>query len=409
MKNSIYILILCVLGAMLLPGTGTASICDTKETVVFFGNGIKTSEEKAYDSRDLLKQRLEAVLSVEEYELLDFKLSYNETGGALRDLFESTIQGLTLDASRFWRIIWMREFMPDWFADKLLLLATALDKSALVTNDSLQDHVSTYAAKIAEGKKVLLVAHSQGNFFGNQAYNLLDNRERQSFAMVSVANPDNNVLGINSPGAPYTTLINDKVIQAIIAAKILLPSRPMAPNTANLDESDDRLQHNFINTYMVEGSDSNVGIIADIVVTLDSLVSPPQIVETGVITVSLTWGSEPDMDLHVYEPNGTQVYWYNLEGYSGFLDRDDRSGYGPEHYTVSSCDMLERGVYHIALDYYKGDGPEIGTLQIEAGLLSRTFEISMGSEFYGSPDSPVLVANIFVRKVDNDGYEFEIY
>ena len=94
---------------------------------------------------------------------------------------------------------------------------------------------------------------------------------------------------------------------------------------------------------------------------------------------------------------------------SGALDRDDRSGYGPEHYSVPSCDTLERGVYHVALDYFKGDGPEMATLQIEAGLLVRTYEIPMPSEYFGSTDYPELIANILVKNSTNGGYDFEVY
>ena len=77
--------------------------------------------------------------------------------------------------------------MPDWFSDKMILLSTALDKTSLLTTDSLWKHVKTYQTVIAEGKKVVLVAHSQGNLFGNQAYNFLSTYERQSFGMVSVS------------------------------------------------------------------------------------------------------------------------------------------------------------------------------------------------------------------------------
>jgi uncharacterized protein YfaP (DUF2135 family) len=104
-----------------------------------------------------------------------------------------------------------------------------------------------------------------------------------------------------------------------------------------------------------------------------------------------------------------QVFWYNLQGYSGALDRDDRSGYGPEHYNVPSCEKLERGVYHVALDYFKGYSPEVATIQIEAGLLVRTYEIPITSEDYGSTNSPELVANIWVKSGENGGYDFEIY
>jgi hypothetical protein len=394
---------------MLLGGTCAASICDNKETVIFFGNGIKTSEKNAYDSRNTLKRRLQANLSPEDFELLDFKVSYNKTGGAMRDLFESSIQSLTMDASRFWRILFGHEFMPDWFADYVMLLATALDKSALLATDSLQDHISTYKAKIAEGKKILLVAHSQGVFFGNQAYNNLNYRERPSFAMVAVANPDSAVLEDNLDSAPYTTLTKDKIIQAIIAAKILLPSKPMDPNETNLQDSDDPLQHRFINTYMADGTNSNARVMVDITQALGSLVTPAQVVESGVINVALTWGSAPDVDLHVYEPNGTHVYWYNLDGTSGKLDTDDTSRWGPEHYRVLTCDRIEEGYYEIALDYYKGDNPEVAVVQIDAGLVSRTFTISMGSDLYGTQISPVSVATIFAHKNPDSGYDFFVY
>ena len=104
-----------------------------------------------------------------------------------------------------------------------------------------------------------------------------------------------------------------------------------------------------------------------------------------------------------------QVSWFNLDGYSGFLDRDDRSGYGPEHYNVPFCETLESGVYHVALDYYKGYTPEVATIQIKAGLLVRTFEVDLPSEYYGTPSSPELIANVLVKAGEKNGYEFDIY
>jgi hypothetical protein len=407
MKKLIHITLSCLLGSMLLAETGAASICDTKDTVVFFGNGIKTAEKKAYDARNVIKQRLKAELPPDEFELLAFDVAYNGTHTLPLDLLESSIQLLSTNTSRFWSFFWGLIPAPDWFTEQILLLSVALDKSALVTTDSLKEHVTTYKNKIAEGKKVLLVAHSQGNLFGNQAYSLLNSSQRQSFGMVSVATVDSNVLGA---GSPYTTLATDKLILALIAAQVVLPSKPMLPNTENLaPEPEYSMGHSFIESYMADGSNSGNQITQQVIAALGTLAAPPQIVEPGVVTVSLTWGSAPDVDLHVYEPNGMQVFWYNLQGYSGTLDRDDRSGYGPEHYTVPSCETLERGVYGVALDYYKGDSPETATIQIEAGQLIRTFEIPMPSENYGSVNYPALIANIAVNNAEDGGYDFEIY
>lgn len=406
MKYCICMLFLCLLGGLVLAETCAASICDTKETVIFFGNGVKTAEKQAYDSRNVIQHELKAILPTEEFDKLEFDLAYNDTHGLPLDLLESTIQILTGNVSMFWRLFWNLEPIPDWFGDKIALLSTALDKTALLTTDSLWKHVNTYQTTIAEGKKVVLVAHSQGNFFGNMAFSLLNSRERSSFGMVAVANVDNNVLGGDGP---YTTLVTDKVVSALIAAQIALPTKPMSPNTENLLESEDRLAHSFIQSYMAEESNSDARVTQQIITVLDNLATPSKIIEPGVVTVSLTWGSEPDVDLHVYEPNGMQVSWFNLDGYSGFLDRDDRSGYGPEHYNVPFCETLESGVYHVALDYYKGYGPEVATIQIKAGLLVRTFEVDLPSEYYGTPSSPELIANVLVKGGENNGYEFDIY
>jgi hypothetical protein len=374
MKIYVYILITCLFGGMLLAETSFASICDEKETVIFFGNGVKTTEKKAYDSRNIIKQQMETKLPPEEFELLDFKLSYNDTHTLPLDLLESSVQILTGNISGFWRFFWKLAPVPDWFADKFILLSSVLDYSALLTTDSLAKHVSSYKTAISEGKKIILVAHSQGNMFGNQAYNILSTGEKRSFGMVAVANADNNVLGNYTEQAVYTTLINDRVISKLIAIQLNLPTSPMNPNTENLTVSEDAWGHSFIDSYMVEGSVSEMQVTGDILTTLYNLPEPYQLVEPGVITVSLTWDHAPDIDLHVYEPNGTQVCWYNMDGPSGSLDRDDRSYNGPEHYHVPSCETLEKGIYEIALDYFKGTTPDIATVQVEAGLLSRTYE-----------------------------------
>jgi hypothetical protein len=410
MKPFLHIFMACIIiGGVLLTETSNASICDNKESIVFFGNGVITLKKKAVDSKKIIIKRLKATLPPEEFELLGFDLSYNDTHTLPLDLLESTIQFLTGNVSRFWRILWELDPMPDLVADQMLLLSGALDYSALLTTDSLRDHVKTYQNVIDEGKKVILVAHSQGNLFGNQAYNFLNSLEKQSFGMVSVSNVDNNVLGDASAAALYTTLENDKLILGLIAVQLGLPTSPMTPNTANLTNSEDPWGHSFVGSYMVKDSMSQAQITGDIITLLESLYTPSQVVDPGIITVSLTWGVAPDIDLHVYEPNGTQVNFMNPQGISGTLDYDDRYRFGPEHYRVLTCDMLEEGIYHVALDYYYGSEPETATVQIMAGPLVRTFQVPMSSSYYGSEWYPELVANVWVREGENGGYDFEIY
>jgi hypothetical protein len=126
MKIYVYILITCLFGGLLLAETSFASICDEKETVIFFGNGVKATEKKAYDSRNIIKQQMETKLPPEEFELLDFKLSYNDTHTLPLDLLESSVQVLTGNISGFWRYLWKLAPVPDWFADKFILLSSVL-------------------------------------------------------------------------------------------------------------------------------------------------------------------------------------------------------------------------------------------------------------------------------------------
>jgi uncharacterized protein YfaP (DUF2135 family) len=405
MKYFIWLLISSV-ALVIYVDISEASICEPTDKVIYFGNGILTPKSKAMDSSEIIEERLMPTFSPSEFETLQFEIAYNESN--LRDLFEATHQDLQTDVSRFWRILGGIDIMPDWFSDLMNDVAASVDEVALVTSDSLKDQLSNYKTKIAEGKKVLLVAHSQGNFFGNQAYGLLNNTQRQSFGMISVANPDSSVAG----DGPYTTLINDAIIWAVIFAKTQagLLQLPMPPYMVNsLSDFHDILGHSFINAYMVEGSNSDQKITSDMISVLGSLVEPRQSVEPGVITVYLSWGSEPDVDLHVYEPNGSHVFWYTPLGFSGFLDEDDVDSWGPEHYRVKYCDKLEKGVYRVALDYYEGYGPETAIVQVEAGLKVRVFKVPMPSEAYGGPLSPVHLTSIRVLEDANGGYEFQIY
>lgn len=51
-----------------------------------------------------------------------------------------------------------------------------------------------------------------------------------------------------------------------------------------------------------------------IIKLMDSIFLILSTLGNGIITAMLTWGSNPDIDLHVFEPNGTHVYYTNFLG-----------------------------------------------------------------------------------------------
>lgn len=190
--------------------------CTETDTTVFYGNGVLTDRVGAFLSLTALQDHLAASLSDQEYQKLDFRTSLNASGGTIADLFESAIQDISTDVSSFWR--WMSGIwvMPEWFRDRIVDAAAVIDEAALLMD--LGTHVANYRSSILEGRRVVLVAHSQGNFFANQAYAHLTTAERASFGIVSVANPDSDV----ATRGNHTTLFEDLVIAAIRAVKIAI-------------------------------------------------------------------------------------------------------------------------------------------------------------------------------------------
>lgn len=407
-KKYIYIIVLMILNLVTTHSAYSqdlSAFCSLKDTAIYFGNGVDTPRGKAKRHQLLLEDKVRGVMSDEEFNKIEFELAYNNTGGLIYDLMESAIQDLATDYTYFWRMLAHNVPMSESFKEKLLELSTAVDESALLLNQDLSIHVNNYKNSILEGKKVILVSHSQGNFFGNQAYGNLSFVEKESFGIVSVANPDSFVAG----SGPYTTLFEDLVILAITVAKtdLGLPT-PLLPNETNFLTLDDLSGHGFDSAYLQATSNSESKILNDIVNLRGNLAPPQNTASQGIITVTLTWGSQPDVDLHVFEPSGWHVYYANRAGLSGYLDVDVVSGFGPEHYYVS-CDTLQTGNYQIGVNYYSGYAPEVAQVNIQAGLELRSYEVFLPSALGSSGDaSPIPVGTIAVTEDDQGTFTFEI-
>jgi hypothetical protein len=84
---------------------------------------------------------------------------------------------------------------------------------------------------------------------------------------------------------------------------------------------------------------------------------------TGDLSVTLTWNSAADMDLHVVEPNGTHVYYGSRQGTRARLDRDDTDGFGPENYFVDPGFGLQ-GNYRIYIVHFGRSVPTRSRIQV---------------------------------------------
>lgn len=396
---------------------GAGTLCQSATsggTLIVFGNGIMNTKSDAAESLVRIAEVLYATLPPEEFNKLKFDLAYNKSYGFFADLYESAKQKLLSDnlPVSFWRWLGNREIMPDALKEELKAMAVRFDFSTMVGSADLVNHIDLYRLNMLAGNKVVVFAHSQGNFFVNAAYSSLFTGSQalttaQSFGIVSVANPASFVAG----GGPYTTLVEDLVIAAIALATPTGVSPPLFPNITNVlsgAETSDWKGHGFLEEYMAQGSRSVTQIMSDGTAMIASRVTPPTVIQDGIITVSLTWGVQPDVDLHAFEPNGTHVFYAHLQGPSGKLDLDDTTSYGPEHYTVS-CSTLETGTYHIGVNYYYGSSPEVANIHIQAGLSTRSFTRNLPTALGSSGNgNPVPVADIVVTGNQQDGFSFDV-
>jgi len=72
----------------------------------------------------------------------------------------------------------------------------------------------------------------------------------------------------------------------------------------------------------------------------------------GDVQITLTWTNGADLDLHVIDPSGEEIYWqdpYSASG--GVLDVDDTDGYGPENIYWPK-DEAPEGIYKVSVHHY---------------------------------------------------------
>ena len=395
------LLMLFVLTTLFDPTFSQASFCAQK-THVFYGNGMFNNQIDVTDSYKTLESlmRSNGGLSEDEW---TFDISYNHDE-KIFSLFQVFRQRQGESVSTFWR--WMNGLWlaPEWFQDKALDMAARVDQAQAARDADLRSHIQRYKTLLMEGSRVLVVGHSQGNLYANSAYTNLaydeNNLPMDAFGIVAVATPSGRVAG----GGPYITRDDDLVINSV---RIFYPGT-LDGNITNSNTSSDWKNHSFIDAYL-DGDQSGPMIINTALSTANGLAWPEPELGNGPISVTMTWGAEPDVDLHVFEPDGSHVYYANKLGTSGSLDYDDVTSRGPEHYYVVDCAALDAGTYHVGVNYYRGSTPETAYVQIQAGEVIRNYLTYLSHENGNSGDaSPVGVADIEVSGDEEKGYTFTV-
>jgi hypothetical protein len=254
--------------------------------VVVFGNGLMSTQ----DDSDRSSKRIEESFQLFPSELsscVEFAVAYTGSNGNMSDLYESLKQRLgqeTVVAS-FWNWLEGKEDLPDGMEEELFSIAVNFDFPTMVSPEDMVNQLAFYREIVLSGNKVVVVSHSVGNLFANEAHDILYNDENgatpipsNSFGIAAIATPSSFV----GWGGPYTTLVEDGVIAAISLATPSGKPNPLPPNKTNSVSGAtpiDWQSHDFYRSYMLWGSSSQAKITFDVLNTMKNLTQPPQIVQ----------------------------------------------------------------------------------------------------------------------------------
>lgn len=233
----------------------SGAMASVKETAVVFVNGMNNSFDDAIANTQVLKQRIGQNGSGRGFV---YGNAYNATNGFFQDLWQVFKQkGQEGDASGFWRLLDGGQVQPGWMSEALRDRYVAELKKSVAPE--LPEHLKYYRQHLGAERKLVLVAHSQGNLYANISHNILIGESKTAVDKVStvaVASPASRLI----PGATYLTSSADTVIGALRLVQSVLPSN----RDLGFHPFKDFLGHSFAKIYMDNGLDGVRPIVREI-------------------------------------------------------------------------------------------------------------------------------------------------
>jgi hypothetical protein len=275
--------------------------------------------------------------------------------------------------------------------------SVVIEANDVVEESDVQGHVSGLTSDATVGNRIIAFGHGLGNLYLNAAYDQVIGSLPEfagSMRGIALGTPAATVAGQTGTATHYVNLEGDWMLESAYAG---LAAAPLAPNAQNTSNAADASGHELYFSYMT-GDGSGSALRELLGTAFEEVEFPEGLGTNGIITVTLTWGEAPDVDLHAFEPDDTHVFYSTKIGTVGELDVDDTTQFGPEHYTVS-CAKLVVGTYRIGVNYFSGSAPETAVVGIVAGTQSRTINVELDASRGSSGNAtPVEVADIVVTE-----------
>lgn len=387
LKNVISFTVFLMLTIGNIQSAWSVDLCVNKDVTLFFFNGVNTTPAKASAALQEIK-RIHGP-ETEAGEKIGYDYLYNYSNGfedfvetfeqrlheqseLLDGRYELFFQALNGDGPWWSQIIdsigaaaGILESFVDWYRAAAIQNLTALLADP-PTSVNYAAHRSRIDNQILAGKKLLMVAHSQGNLFVNAAYDYaVSQTSSESVKVVHIA-PASPSLNGSHVLADLDLVINGlRVVGSVPSITNTIPGYLL--RAPGINGKRDALGHGLIEIYINQSlgiSNAVRNLIDD---ALDTLEAPPVQSNVGFFDATLIWNGSGDVDLHSYEPSGLHVWYASRQGNSGYLDFDNTTANGPEHY-YASCDseVLETGLYRFSVaNYSRADG-RTATVQISS-------------------------------------------
>ncbi len=225
-----------------------------QEVTIFFINGIGIIETDTEDSTEVLKEKFENFIANTPINgcINSFKYAYNTNQNGFLDFYESILQVVDQDFVSAWQVAAGILKIPGTVLGDFIL---NINLSDFVIQDDLEGHLAQYDTELKKGNNIIIVGHSQGNLYSNEAFEFFEfeKNKQDKIKVVAVATPANNVAG-DFFNTPHTTLEED-IIRRVPDA--------LEPNESNPGCGSEWSCHFFIESYL-EGNDSRERILKDI-------------------------------------------------------------------------------------------------------------------------------------------------
>jgi len=258
-------------------------VCDAPYEIVY-SNGILNNAGNIIDGRNALSAMVGATFNGTT---VYYGVNPNESTDFLDDLITVFDQKLSENPGWTWELLsrvaggFIQDLAPDTVNAIQSMISDVRDQTASSLNAKFQtqysyldDRVSdavmqTTNAIVNQGRRVLLVGHSQGNLYANATHRLVYNNPKikpENLKVVGIANVANFV----ADGGEYVTSSSDLIVKAL---------RFSIPQTlpANVDVAfnpGDLSGHLFLETYLNPGFAARPAVLAMIQRTLPKLREP---------------------------------------------------------------------------------------------------------------------------------------